>query len=121
MAQARAAFWAVLDRDGPAELAHGHELAIGAEAELARDDQQIASPDEPDVIRHWRRRRAERNPKVRKLFFNCPRHLRLHLVDGKVLADRTLTRKRVGRVTRLRRMQRIFMVRRAGVWQENTE
>ena len=66
---------AVLDRDRPAQLAYGRQLAIETETELSRNHQQIAGAHESDVIGHGRGRCAERNPKICKLFFNCPRHL----------------------------------------------
>jgi hypothetical protein len=41
--------------------------------------QQIAAADESYVVGDRCRRRPQRNPKVRKPFFNYPRHLGLHL------------------------------------------
>ena len=87
---------AVFDRYRATELADRNQFAVRAEAELAGHHQQITAAHKAHIVGDRCGRRAKRNPKVRKLFFNYTRHNPLHLSWSKVLADRARRRKRIG-------------------------
>ena len=58
IAQARAAFLSVLNRNAAAELAFGDQFAVGAEANLARNHEHIAAAHERHIVGDracWRR------------------------------------------------------------------
>ena len=73
-AQALRRLGAVLDRDAAAELALGDQLALGVEAELAGNDQQLAGAHERHVVGDRRGRGRQFDPEVRKLLFNRAGH-----------------------------------------------
>ena len=67
----------ILDGDAASELAFCNKLAIGIEANLSGDDQQISGPHKADIIGYRRRRRGQGDSEIVKFLFHISGHLAL--------------------------------------------
>src|SRR5258708_7253870 len=65
---------AVFDGHRAPKLALGYKLALGVEAELARNHHEIAGANERHVIGDWRSRLRQFDAQVRKLLFDGSGH-----------------------------------------------
>ena len=79
---------AVLDRDAAAELARGHHLAVGAEADLAGDREQLAAQHEGHVIGDRAARGRQHDPQLASFFRSFRPWRVLLLPRHRFLADR---------------------------------
>ena len=80
MAQPRAAALPCSIGDAGAELALGDQLAFGVDADLARDEQQVAGAYEADIVRHRVRGLMQDDALRRKFLLDRTRHISSPLI-----------------------------------------